>query len=81
MLEKYSDGTYGIPKAENPPTPVPTWANVMGIGELNGHPVKAYSIDTPSIGARYEMCGLRNSYYKLSREFYLKAGKCAELLY
>lgn len=81
MLEKYSDGTYGIPKAENPPTPVPTWANVMGIGELNGHPVKAYSIDSPSIDARYEMCGLRNSYYKLSREFYLKAGKCAELLY
>ena len=81
MLEKYSDGTYGIPKAENPPTPVPTWANVMGIGELNGHPVKAYSIDSPSIDVRYEMCGLRNSYYKLSREFYLKAGKCAELLY
>ncbi len=81
MLEKYSDGTYGIPKAENPPTPVLTWTNVMGIGELNGHPVKAYSIDSPSIDARYEMCGLRNSYYKLSREFYLKAGKCAELLY
>lgn len=81
MLEKYSDGTYGIPKAENPPTPVPTWANVMGIGELNGHPVKAYSIDSPFIDVRYEMCGLRNSYYKLSREFYLKAGKCAELLY
>lgn len=81
MLEKYSDGTYGIPKAENPPIPVPTWTNVMEIGELDGHPVKAYSIDSPSIDARYEMCGLRSSYYKLSREFYLKAGKCAELLY
>jgi NAD+ diphosphatase len=31
--------------------------------------------------AGYEMCGLRKSYYKLSQEEYLKAGKCQELLY
>ena len=29
----------------------------------------------------YEMCGLRPSYYKLSRDLYLKAGKCHELIY
>lgn len=27
------------------------------------------------------MCGLRPSYYKLSRDLYLKAGKCHELIY
>ena len=30
---------------------------------------------------RYEMCGLRQSYYRLDRPLYLKAGKCQELLY
>lgn len=29
----------------------------------------------------YEMCPLRQSYYKLAEEDYLKAGKCHELLY
>jgi NAD+ diphosphatase len=43
---------------------------------------KAYRIDLPLLGNEsYEMCGLRQSYYKLSEEEYLKAGKCHELLY
>lgn len=43
---------------------------------------KACRIEQPLLGnERYEMCGLRQSYYKLSHEDYLKAGKCHELLY
>jgi NAD+ diphosphatase len=43
---------------------------------------KAYRIDLPIQGnERFEMCGLRQSYYKLPKEDYLKAGKCQELLY
>ena len=55
---------------------------------------KAYRIDAPltaqddvSSGsysepsARYVMCPLRQSYYKLSEQDYLQAGKCHELLY
>jgi NAD+ diphosphatase len=53
------------------------WTTVMNVdGE------KAYRIDLPLLGNEsYEMCGLRQSYYKLSEEEYLKAGKCHELLY
>ena len=36
-------------------------------------------IDSPD--SRYEMCPLRQSYYKLSHDDYLRAGKCQELLY
>jgi len=43
---------------------------------------KAYRIDLPLLDhPPYEMCGLRQSYYKLTHEEYLKAGKCHELLY
>jgi NAD+ diphosphatase len=43
---------------------------------------KAYRIDQPLMDhPRYEMCGLRQSYYKLTAEEYGKAGKCHELLY
>ncbi len=81
MLEKLLDGTYTIPKSEEPPTPIDELTNVMEIGELDGFPVKTYSTAGPVEGQRYEMCALRPSYYKLSRQLYLKAGKCAELLY
>ena len=43
---------------------------------------KAYRIDQPITNSdRYEMCGLRQSYYKLSEADYRLAGKCRELLY
>lgn len=73
-LEKTTDG-YRIPT--EPPTELKPWTTVMNVdGE------KAYRIDLPLLGNEsYEMCGLRQSYYKLSEEEYLKAGKCHELLY
>lgn len=74
VLEKTMDG-YQIPTEQ--PTELKPWTTVLNVdGE------KAYRIDQPLLGnERYEMCGLRQSYYKLSSEEYLKAGKCHELLY
>jgi NAD+ diphosphatase len=74
VLEKTNDG-YHIPT--EPPIEVKPWTTVM---DIDGD--KAYRIDHPVTDQeRYEMCGLRQSYYKLSSEDYLKAGKCQELLY
>ena len=82
MLEKLSDGTYTIPLQEESPLPLKPWTVVMNITPLGETEVKAFSIDTPVVGhQKYEMCPLRQSYYKLPIELYLKAGKCAELLY
>jgi NAD+ diphosphatase len=54
----------------------------MNITPLDGVEVKTYQIDAPiTDDERYEMCALRQSYYKLAYPLYLKAGKCAELLY
>lgn len=48
----------------------------------DGTEVRTVSIDAPITNQeRYEMCGLRPSFYKLSKELYLKAGKCQEILY
>ena len=74
VLEKQGNG-YGIP--EEPPVEVKPWTTVMNIDGA-----KAYRIDTPLTGSdRYEMCPLRQSYYRLPEADYLKAGKCQELLY
>ena len=83
LLERLSDGSCTIPLQEEPPTEVKPWTTVLNITPLDGTEVKAYSIDSPVSDAanRYEMCPLRQSYYKLTEALYLKAGKCAELLY
>lgn len=74
VLEKTNDG-YRIPL--EPPVELKPWTTVM---DIEGD--KAYRIDHPLTDQeQYEMCGLRQSYYKLSSEEYLKAGKCQELLY
>ncbi len=59
------------------PTDIKPWTTVMDI-----HGAKAYRIDSPITDSdRYEMCPLRQSYYKLNEADYLLAGKCHELLY
>ncbi len=74
LLEKQGE-TYQIPTEQ--PTELKPWTTVMNVvGD------KAYRIDQPLVdNDRFEMVPLRQSYYKLSREDYLKAGKCQELLY
>jgi NAD+ diphosphatase len=83
LLEKTADGGYTIPFQEEPPTDVKPWTHQMDISPMaDGSPVVTYRIDAPVTDHEgFEMVGLRQSYYKLSRSLYLKAGKCQELLY
>ncbi len=83
LLEQRADGTFSIPLQEEPPTEVKAWTHLMDISPMDdGTPVTAYSVSQPVTGRPgYVMSGLRQSYYQLPRELYLKAGKCRELLY
>ncbi len=82
MLEKKVDGSYTIPFQEVPPIALKPWTTMLDVSTIDDAEVKSYTIDTPVVdNEKYEMCPLRQSYYKLSEDLYLKAGKCAELIY
>lgn len=91
VLQKLADGTFTIPKADTPPIKLNEWQKLHNITPMeDGTEVKTVMIDDPlQINERsesfkdteFEYCPLRKSYYKLSRELYLKAGKCQEILY
>lgn len=82
LLEILSDGSYTIPFREEPPTKVEPWTHQMTVSPMSdGTEVCAYKIDTPLAGLNLQPIPLRQSYYRLPRELYLKAGKCQELLY
>jgi len=90
LIEQTADGSYTIPLGEQPPTAVKPWTHLLNITPMDdGTPVVTYRLDTiPDIadgtsadGKSYTMCPLRQSYYKLPHELYLKAGKCEELNY
>ena len=83
MLEKNGDGTYTIPLSVECPITLKEWQTPHRITPMDdGTEVRTVSIDAPITNQeRYEMCGLRPSFYKLSKELYLKAGKCQEILY
>lgn len=82
LLERLQDGTYTIPFGENPPTQTETDTHILNTTPLRGKEVKTFDTGRPlETEGRYEACGLRQSYYKLSRDMYLKAGKCHELVY
>ncbi len=82
LLEKHRDGSYSIPLSEEPPTDTKEWTTMLNVTPLNGIEVLSYTIDVPVTDSDcFEMCVLRQSYYKLPLEQYLKAGKCAELIY
>lgn len=83
LLKLQPDGTYTIPIGEEPPTELKSWTHVMRITPMtDGTEVCTYRIDSPVTSVEdYEMCSLRQSYYKLPLPLYKKAGKCQELLY
>ena len=83
MLEHRPDDTYGIPLSEEAPVEVKPWTTIHTITPFaDGTAVRTFAIDSPIVGhPRYEMCGLRASYAKLSSDLYQKAGKCQEILY
>ncbi len=77
LLKRTSDG-YTIPEGAQPPVELKPWIHVLNV---DGD--KTFRIDQPPIDLddSFETCGLRKSFYKLTNEEYLKAGKCQELLY
>lgn len=83
LLKRLPDGTFTIPSGTESPVPTKPWTNVMNVEPMDtGEEVKTFLVDSPVVGMDgYEMCPLRQSYYKLSSPLYLKAGKCQELLY
>ena len=83
LLQKTGEGKFTVPKGEEPPVVLKAWNYVHNITPMeDGTLVKTVRVDNPITSLEgYEMCPLRQSYYKLSRELYLKAGKCHEILY
>ena len=83
LLEKKEDGTYTIPCSEESPIELKPWTHVLNITPMSdGTEVKTFTIPEPVTDhPKYEMCGLRPSFYKLTPELYQKAGKCQELNY
>ena len=79
LLEQQEDGSYSVPLSEEPPTEIKPWTTLLRVTPLNGVEVRAYNLPAPTPEGTF--CPLRQSYYKLPLELYLKAGKCAELLY
>ncbi len=80
MLQPTGDDTYTIPLCEEPPTEIKPWTTMLNVTPLDGVEVKAYEISEPTATA-LEAFPLRQCYDKLPEALYLKAGKCAELLY
>lgn len=83
LLKRLDDGTYTVPSGEKAPIELKPWTTVMNVTPMDdGTEVKAIAVDNPVVGLEgYEMCGLRQSFYKLPTPLYEKAGKCQELLF
>lgn len=82
LLEKQNDGSYTIPISVEPPIATTSDFRILNIPPINGAEVKTFDMGEATIcNVKYELCGLRQSYYKLPRDLYLKAGKCQELVY
>lgn len=90
LLQRLPDGTYTIPCTEGVPVKIHPWTHVMNITPMDdGTEVKTFNIDNPqsieitnsALNAGYDFIGLRESFYHLPLDLYLKAGKCQELLY
>ncbi|NPD91400.1 NAD(+) diphosphatase [Xylanibacter muris] len=82
LIEKRPDGSYTVPFTDEPPTIVSNDTNILKVTGINGTEVRTYKTDMPVTDNKgYEMCPLRQSYYKLDHEMYLEAGKCSELIY
>lgn len=84
LLQRLSDGTYTIPHTKEPPIELKEWQKVHNVSpnDSGNVEVRTVLIDKPVTDLPdLEMCGLRQSYYKLPYDLYLKAGKCQEILY
>lgn len=81
IIEKLCDGTYTVPHGDRCPINNHD-CYVHNIDTDSKHRVKTFNASAPPADtANYELCPLRESYYKLPLELYLEAGKCEEILY
>lgn len=87
LLLRQSNGCWALPQGDEPPLPLPGKTQPMEVEPLqDGTPVRAVNLDeltaprglTPQ---QYTWMPLRQTFYHLTTEHYLKAGKCRELLY
>lgn len=91
LLQRQADGTLIVPCTEQVPVALKPWTHVMNVTPMtDGTEVKTMNIDSPDAlditddtlrNDGYEFVTLRQSFYHLPMELYLKAGKCHELLY
>jgi len=91
LLQRQTDGTHTIPCTEGVPVKTHPWTHIMNITPMeDGTAVKTFNIEDPTHleilndglkSSGYDFIGLRESFYHLPVELYLKAGKCQELLY
>lgn len=91
LLQRLPDGKYTIPCTEETPVKTHAWTHIMEVSPMeNGTLVKTLMLEDPQHieitdprlrDSGFDFIGLRASFYHLSTELYLKAGKCQELLY
>ena len=80
MLHKNGGGGYDIPMGGVPPAGMVPDVEAITLSTDGGEMV-AFETDYPRNDDEYEMCNLRQAYYKLDHDLYAKAGKCYELVY
>lgn len=83
LLQQLEDGSYTIPLSEEPPVTINAHTVIHAITPMiDGTSVKTLMIDEfVTDKQKFEMCTLRQSYYKLTEALYTKAGKCYEINY
>lgn len=81
VLLRRVDDTSEIPYSEEPPLPHPSTA-VHSLTMPDHETVKTCEVEEGQLPCSdYEWCMLRQSFHRLSRTNYDKAGKCSEILY
>lgn len=91
LLQRQADGSHTIPCSDDVPVKIHPWTHVMSVSPMeDGTEVYTFKVENPTQMEvlsedikhdGYDFIGLRESFYHLPAELYLKAGKCHELLY
>lgn len=88
LLEQNANGTYTVPVSDEMPPVTTESYRVMNVTPMqDGTGVKTYDLNQPVMdclqqhGKKYVPVDLRDTYYLLTQELYIKAGKCRELVY
>lgn len=83
LLERTEEDHYTIPLQQDCPVKLQPWNAIHNITPTSDSiQCKTVRIDAPiTEDQRYRMCGLRASFNYIPHELYIKAGKCAEILY